>query len=142
MFKNIVFGTDGSAGSNAAFDVVRQLATSSGARVYAVHVVELVGGKGGLYPMAADEDVVEDEVRKQIDQLSAAGVGAELIVQRTTHGGPAKIICEVAAKVDADLIVVGNRGRSPISELLTGSVPIRLLELAKRPVLVVSPRGS
>lgn len=141
MFKSIVLGTDGSAGSNAAFDVVRELATSSGARVFAVHVVELVGGKGGFYPMAADEDAVEDEVRRQIDQLNVAGVGAELIVQRTTHGGAAKIICEVAAKVDADVIVVGNRGRSPIAELLTGSVPIRLLELAKRPVLVVSPRS-
>jgi nucleotide-binding universal stress UspA family protein len=142
MFKNIVFGTDGSAGSNAAFELVRELATSSGARVYAVHVVELVGGKGGLYPLAADEDVVEAGVRQQVDELSNAGLGAELIVEHINYGGPAKIIAEVASKVDADLVVVGTRGRSPISELLAGSVPIRLLELAKRPVLVVPPPAS
>jgi nucleotide-binding universal stress UspA family protein len=141
MFKNILFGTDGSAGSNAAFAIVRELAIGSGARVYAVHVVELVGGGGGLHPLGVDEDLIEDGVQQQVDELSAAGLGAELIVEQVAYGGPAKIITEVAQKVDADLIVVGKRGRSPISELLAGSVPSRLLEIAQRPILVVSPRS-
>jgi nucleotide-binding universal stress UspA family protein len=139
MFKTIVFGTDGSAGSNAAYELVRELATRTGARVFAVHVVEMVGGKGGRYPLAADEDRIEDDVQRQVDELSEAGVGAEVIVERVDYGGPARVIADVAHKVGADLIVVGNRGRSPISELLSGSVPRRLLELARRPVLIVPP---
>jgi nucleotide-binding universal stress UspA family protein len=140
MFKTIVFGTDGSAGSDAAYEIVRELAMCSGAQVFAVHVIEIVGGKGGRYPLAIDEDRIEADAQRQVDELRSAGVGAEVIVEQVDHGGPARMIANIADKVDADLIVVGNRGRSPIAELFTGSVPIRLLEMAHRPLLVVPAR--
>jgi nucleotide-binding universal stress UspA family protein len=140
MFKTIVFGTDGSAGSDAAYEIVRELAMCSGAQVFAVHVIEIVGGKGGRYPLAIDEDRIEADAQRQVDELRSAGVGAEVIVEQVDHGGPARMIANIADKVDADLIVVGNRGRSPIAELFTGSVPIRLLEMAHRALLVVPAR--
>jgi nucleotide-binding universal stress UspA family protein len=139
MFKTIVFGTDGSTGSNAAYEVVREMALNTGAQVFVVHVVEFVTGKGGRYPLAIDEGRIEADAQRQVDELRSDGIGAEVIVERVDHGGPARMIANIAHKLDADLIVVGNRGRSPIAELFTGSVPTRLLEMAHRPILVVPP---
>ena len=56
-------------------------------------------------------------------------------------GGPAHAIEEVAAEADADLIVAGTRGHSPVAGLLLGSVTQRLLHIARRPVLAVPPES-
>ncbi len=52
-------------------------------------------------------------------------------------GGPAHSIEDIAEAAGADVIVVGAKGRSGIAGLLLGSVPDRLLHIAKRPVLVI-----
>jgi nucleotide-binding universal stress UspA family protein len=139
MFKTIVIATDGSPDSDRAFALASSLAEGASARVVAVHVIELVGGKGGVYPAAANEDDLQTEIAGQVEKLRSSGVQAELVVQKLRLGGPAHAIAEIADSVGADLIVVGTRGRSPVSELILGSVPIRLLQLAHRPVLVVPP---
>jgi len=66
------------------------------------------------------------------------------MMQTVQLGGPAHVIADIADSVDADLIVVGTRARSPVSEVVLGSVPIRLLHVAHRPILVTGMprRGS
>ena len=54
-------------------------------------------------------------------------------------GGPAHVIEDIATEADADLIVAGTRGHSPVAGLLLGSVTQRLLHIARRPVLAVPP---
>jgi nucleotide-binding universal stress UspA family protein len=49
----------------------------------------------------------------------------------------AEIIVQEAALQSADLIVLGNAGRSAISDLLLGSVAQRVLDLSRRPVVLV-----
>ncbi len=137
MFKTIVIGTDGSPESAQAFEIGRSMAREAAARVVMVHVVELVGGKGGVHTLAIDEDRIRADIDEQADQLRKDGLESELVIEQVVFGGPAHVISDVARSVDADVIVVGSRGRTPVSELLTGSVPIRLLQTAHRPVLVV-----
>ncbi len=38
---------------------------------------------------------------------------------------------------DADLVVVGSKGRGAVSRMLVGSVTDRLVHISKKPVLVV-----
>ena len=52
-------------------------------------------------------------------------------------GDPAEKIVEVAAKLDADLIVLDTHGRTGIKRLLIGSVAEKVVRLAGCPVLVV-----
>ena len=54
-------------------------------------------------------------------------------------GGPAHAIKQIADEVDAEMIVVGTRGRSQVGGLLLGSVAQRLLHIAGRPVVSVPP---
>ena len=68
-----------------------------------------------------------------VDGLQRAGVRVEL---RSEHGGPAAAILRVADDVDADLIVLGGRKRSPLGSALFGSVSQQVTLDAARPVVV------
>jgi nucleotide-binding universal stress UspA family protein len=56
-------------------------------------------------------------------------------------GHPADQILKTAAKHAADLIVVGQRGRSAIREWVSGSTSRRVVSHANCPVLVVRARS-
>jgi nucleotide-binding universal stress UspA family protein len=74
--------------------------------------------------------LLETEVRK----VRARGVGVQVVVR---SGDPAATLLEVADDVDADLVVVGTRGRGGPDELLLGSVARTVADRARRPTLVV-----
>jgi nucleotide-binding universal stress UspA family protein len=54
-------------------------------------------------------------------------------------GRAGSVIDEVADRENADIVVVGRRGRGGVKELLLGSVSHALVLHSKRPVLVISP---
>lgn len=139
MFKTIVVGTDGSKEADSAFAMAVQLAERDNARLLVVHVQEFIGGKGGVYPLHVDEDEIMVRLRGEIEKLNARGITTDLQIDQIPFGGPAHMIADAARKADADLIVVGNKGRNPVSEIVLGNVPLRLLHIAHRPVLVVPP---
>lgn len=143
MFATIVVATDGSPHGDRALALAEAMARETAtARLVVVHVVELVGGKGGsVYPAAVDEDEIRQHIETKVEKLRADGLDASTVVRSTRLGGPAHEIADVAAEIEADVIIVGTRGRSPVSGFLLGSVPIRLLHVAHRPVLVVPPAG-
>jgi nucleotide-binding universal stress UspA family protein len=137
MFKTIVVATDGSEHGSQALTVGRAMAAESGAHLTVVHVTELVGGKGGVYPAAADEQDIRERIAEQVAQLRRDGLTVDAVTPTVRSGGPAHAIAEVAEAANADLIVVGSRGHSLIKGVVLGGVPIRLLQIAHRPVMVV-----
>lgn len=141
MFKTIVLALDGSDGSRRAIPVAVELARRDGAKIVIAHVEQDVAGKGGG-PIPATEDEIQAEVRGQADELSAQGIETSVEMRNVMLGGPAHAIEEIAEGADADLIVVGTRGQSPVAGLLLGSVTQRLLHIARRPVLSIPPESS
>jgi len=67
------------------------------------------------------------------DVLLDAGVAVD---SKTTYGDAAEEILRTADEVDADLIVLGGRKRSPLGSLLFGSVSQAVTLDATRPVVV------
>lgn len=141
MFKTIVLALDGSEGSKAAIPLATELAQHDHAKIVIAHVeVDTIGKGGG--PLAANEDEIQAEIRKQADQLSSEGIETSVKMANVMVGGPAHAIEEIADDAGADLIVMGRRGVSPISGLVLGSVTQRLLHISARPVLAApSPRS-
>ncbi|MBD2492915.1 universal stress protein [Nostoc sp. FACHB-280] len=68
------------------------------------------------------------------NQAIAKGIAAEFTQEL---GDPGRMICEVAKNCDVDVIVIGRRGLSGISELFLGSVSNYVLHHAPCSVLTV-----
>ena len=74
-------------------------------------------------------------LREAKDRAKAAG--AENIEERAVVGAPVDALVELAAEVNADLLVVGNVGLSTIAGRLLGSVPANVARRSKTDVLIV-----
>jgi nucleotide-binding universal stress UspA family protein len=140
MFKTIVLALDASDGSKRAIPLAAELARQNDARIVIAHIEEDALGRGGG-PIFPTEDELQAEILKQADELRAQGIETTVEMRAIVLGGPARAIEEIAGQVDADLIIAGTRGHSPIAGLLLGSVTQRLLHVAHLPVLVVPPEA-
>jgi nucleotide-binding universal stress UspA family protein len=79
---------------------------------------------------------------RQLLERAAAMVPAEVTSIRKVNeiGSPAQLILDSATNISADLVVVGVRGRSRLSEAVLGSVSHRVLMHGSCPTLIV--RGA
>lgn len=136
MFDVIVWATDGSANADLALDYVKKLAEGGQSRVVAVHVKEVIVGRGAG-PVHLNEDELQQKIQGQVNDLKQAGIDASLQAHPAPAGHAAHITADSAKQAGADLIVVGTRGLGPITGLLLGSVTQRLLQVAPCPVLAV-----
>ncbi len=138
MFSKIVVSLDGSEQSLRGLYYARGLAADHSAHIEVVHVREVLVGRavGGRTANVTEDDVIK-EIESTVRDLADAGYDVHLQVVSTVHGGPARIIADVATGIGADVIVIGTRGHGAAAGLLLGSVTQRLLHLAPCPVLAV-----
>lgn len=141
MSKTVVLGLDGSQDSVRAIPYAVEQA-GDGGRIVAVHVRELLVGRAGGLPLAPNEDELEADVRRQVGDLKAGGLTAELKVISAVAGGPAHMIADVAREEGADVIVIGTRGHRQIASLIIGSVTHKLLHMTPCPVLAIPAAAS
>src|SRR5262249_5488590 len=88
---------------------------------------------------------LEAERRGELDKAlerAAAQLDEKLtrVTRSTPTGPPADEIVAAANDYDADLVVVGARGRGGMERLLLGSVSEKVLRDARCPVLIVKER--
>ncbi|MFC0032135.1 universal stress protein [Micromonospora chaiyaphumensis] len=136
----VVVGVDGSARSQAAVDFAAEEAAVRGTRLHAVHAYThpASSGPGDMQPLVYEES----ELRGEEDQvLTGSLIGLaerrpEVPVTRAvTHARPVAALVE--ASREAQLLVVGRRGRGELTGLLLGSVSQGVLHRADCPVAVV-----
>jgi nucleotide-binding universal stress UspA family protein len=141
MFKTILWATDGSDTAARALPFALGLARADDAKLLIAHVREIAVGRGGGYPVLADETELREQIARQVKELNESGVAATFIVRTATAGHAARAISEIAKDNDADLIVVGTHGYGRVAGLLLGSVTQALLHGGDRPVLAI-PTGE
>ncbi|XVH33218.1 universal stress protein (plasmid) [Haloferacaceae archaeon DSL9] len=81
-----------------------------------------------------DEEKVPDSVTAVQQHLSKKGVST---TTERRYGEPADEVITAAEDIDADLIVIGGRKRSPVGKALFGSVAQSILLESDRPVMHV-----
>lgn len=145
MRGSILCGVDGSADSQAALRVAARLAEQLDARLVVAHVAQpeqlrTVGGgpMPVLTPALGAGIEAGDRLLTQI--LEAHGLpGAE---RRVGTGVPADRLADLADEEEAEMIVVGSRGRGAFRAAFLGSVSSDLIGVARCPVLVVPPGAT
>lgn len=152
----IVAGIDYSSTGDLALERAFELATEKQhADVHIVHVLQTYGALApvelGLAPTGPDPSLVSEaaeQLRRYADTKlqeykTRAGAGrAKLFERAVSHlrlDAPAQEIAQLAADLEADLVVVGTHGRRGASRFLIGSIAEGVVRLAPCTVLVVRP---
>ena len=117
LYRRVLIATDGSATADRAARKGYDLAESVGAPVTLVFVGHPATGR-----------LVTE------DTAAVYGVGVETDVVMK-QGDPSEGIVEAAHEVDADLIVVGNKGMQGAKRFFLNPVPEKVLDLSDRDVL-------
>jgi nucleotide-binding universal stress UspA family protein len=138
MYDRILLAVDHSEISDRAVAAARDLAVLSQGEVWVLHLREReMGAKTGALVTDETTDEANAAVAASVDVLTQAGVKAHGEVRNTIFGLAAREIVNDAIEVDADVIVMGSRGRGDIAGLLLGSTAHKVIHLSDRPVLVV-----
>jgi len=140
----VVLGVDGSAASEAAIGFAYEAASQRGVPLVAVHVWSDLSLTASFVPTPPmfDWPVIEDDERRLLAQRLAGWQEKypEVQVRRVvTEGRPAYSLLQAAE--DAQLLVVGSRGRGGLRGLLLGSTSQALLHHAPCPVVVARPES-
>lgn len=151
----IVVGVDFSETSELSVQqAFRSAAGHPSAEVHLVNVVQTYGAQV-TYEMPVDASALtvltmteaRERLRRYADQALARFLaqnpnqGFSKVVAHLRYDGIAEEIAQLAADLEADLVVVGTHGRRGLSRLLLGSTAEATVRLAPCPVLVVRPKA-
>ena len=126
----IVCGTDFSSPARQAATVAALLSAKSGGGLHLLHG----SGPRGRGDPALDHE----ELAREVGRLRA--MGAVLTAGELVSGDPDEVLVQAAARVAADLVVIGATGHRLAERMFLGSVAVRTARDSPVPILVV--RGA
>jgi nucleotide-binding universal stress UspA family protein len=138
--RNILLATDFSPESEAALQYAEAVARRFDSKIFVTHVIQpsediYVPGGAGLVTF----ETLKADARKELDHLDKRleKFPHETILLR---GETPNVLRDLAATVQADLLVLGTHGRSGIRRLVMGSVAEEVFRQAPCAVLTVGPK--
>ncbi|MGF1491532.1 MAG: universal stress protein [Microcoleaceae cyanobacterium] len=156
MFHQILVALDLEKTSQTVFRQAMEMAKAMNARLMLLHVLNEDQGMPPLESMASVgyypgslslegakqyQQSWQRYIDQSLEQLRVCAQQAEkagVMVEFTqTTGRTGRMICDQARNWNADLIIVGRRGQSALSELLLGSVSNYVTHHASCAVMVV-----
>jgi nucleotide-binding universal stress UspA family protein len=131
----ILVGTDSSSAADLAVDDAARLARDRGAELLVLLVRSDSDLRAAVDPdRSPDPDRYLSDLSRRYPEVSTT--------TRVERGEPAERICEVAAEVGADTIVVGNRGTRGSWWRVKDSVPNLVLRHSPCSVFIVDTRRA
>ena len=149
--QKILAPTDFSPAATLALDAAAILAKQFDASIVLLYVYDptllsplyAVPGAGAILEVTPRAPEFEETVRREMERLRderLAGVSrVELAVKQ--HPNAAEGICEAAASLGANLVVLSTHGRTGLSHMLIGSVAERVVRHAPCPVLTLRSKA-
>jgi nucleotide-binding universal stress UspA family protein len=137
-FHQIVAAVDASAMTEEVLKRAIGLSARHGANLLVLHVLDVPVAE---WPFAASIDLqkVKEKIDAQIERLNNEGVACSSLV---LQGDPADIVTVEAARVKADLLVIGAHGKEEVESGYFGSTIRKIVQQIHRPVLVVKNRAA
>jgi nucleotide-binding universal stress UspA family protein len=137
MFDVVVVGADGSPTARRAVEAATEIALMSGAQLHIVTAYQPGARREKSLPDEFKYLGSDSEVLSVLQSLSFIPKKQGIEVQlHSVEGDPAEAIIDKATQVEADLIVVGNRGMKGVRRVL-GSVPNSVAHGAPCSVIIV-----
>jgi nucleotide-binding universal stress UspA family protein len=141
-YRRVLCAIDFSESSREALRFAISVARHGGSNVTLVHVVEIADNPdvmiGGASPLATLRrgrvETAREALRKAIGEHEHEGISIDEVVRL---GNSHREILAVAAEKEADLVVMGVRGRGAVDITLFGSTTNQVVRRAKCAVLTV-----
>jgi len=147
MTLNILVAVDLSEATQRVIQVTERIARGMSGEAWVLHVAEpepdLVGFDAG--PKVVRDQIAQEfrnehkAVQAHADTLRKAGIEATALLIR---GPIIETVLQEAARIDADLLIVGSHGFGALYDLLVGSASRGILKRSETPVLVVPVRDE
>ncbi len=139
MFRKILVGLDGSAGSMRAMEVAAALAREFGAALHALSVIEPAARYAGTVGEVNEESEAAEAYMRQV-QEHARQIAAEhgvSVEAKIVHGHTAQTLAEHTKTGGYDLIVLGHSGHSGVWGSFLGTTTDKVSRHAACSVLIV-----
>jgi nucleotide-binding universal stress UspA family protein len=143
-FRTILVPHDLTDVSRLALARAAELAALDGGRLHILHVAPASGpplALDGIVPIGVEDAQESDRAVESLVRSFAreVDVPAEVHIE---CGAPAPVICSVAERIRADLIVMGTHASSRRRSLFQGSIAARTVRRAPCPVFTVRPQRA
>ena len=135
MFEKVLFPTDFSEYAQKTLECIGEIPGIKDLML--LHVVDAThpSKRGWTHgPHIENTKILMDEKKEYIENL---GLKVKTKVEVITEGEVSRAILETAEKEGVSLIVMGARGKSPIKDLLLGSVSSNVVRHAKTNLLIM-----
>jgi len=141
-FGRVAVGLDGSENSERALAVASDVADRWDGALRLIQILEVPPipfvPEGVVQPLAPDYDL--EELTDLLDEAAEhTGVSVDYEVEARAGERVAEELLDAAGEWEADLLVVGTRGRGGAARMLLGSVADKVIRGSSGPVLVVPP---
>src|SRR5574337_68404 len=153
-YRKLLVATDFSPLGNAAIPHAYAMLPECGGAVILCHVTEVHGPPNPLYAHYSPWGALSGSERTELRQTLLRSLEALVPEEGRCEGAVTtevrvietpltvyEAICQEAAELDVDIIVMASHGHSVIARLFMGSVAEHVLRSADRPVLIVRNRG-
>ncbi len=128
-------------GHNALDMALRLAETHGNAPLHVAHIVgdTSTSGRGAVLDRHSQEF---EQALRALDEFVMARLRDRKVTvkQHVRMGDVVETVFQLAYDYDAEVIVVGTHGRTGVRKLAFGSVAQRLVEAARCPVLIATPR--
>jgi nucleotide-binding universal stress UspA family protein len=144
VFKHILFPTDSSDASFAAFPVALNLAQTYGGKITIINLhPEFISHEEQQFLRISHDHFQEmvntraakarQAIEDALEQFSI-DVPVEIVLR---EGNPRHKLCDVCGDIGGDVVVMSTQGRGKVGQKLLGSVAERVVRHSPIPVLVV-----
>ena len=146
LFETIVCAVDFATLSLRAVEFALSLAKEAGGKLILMNVLEWFSEEPGWEAKFSVEEYreqMEAKVLERLNELVPEGFREVCEVETVVRSGkPYREILELATERDADVIIMGVRGRNPLDRMLFGSTTEHVVRHATCPVLTIRGKRS